>query len=155
MLGNDFAADFMAPTSSNVLWSLGTAVAGPGIEFNYFGALPIDLSDDQITFTFLMAPSISNVAFAGFRIRDVDGSAQITGVSLASVTNLPGFDAGNISLSGDDIFVNFTDNGIGLVATGLPTIILNVATAVSVPEPAALGLFAAGLGLLWRKRRNG
>jgi hypothetical protein len=126
LLGHDFTADYIFQADGTVVTALGTAVAGPGVEFNYFGALPIDLTDDQITFTFLLDGDFQDASFHGFRIRDVDGSAGITGVSLALVTGIPGFDAGNVSLSGNDILLNFTDGGIGLDPGLFASVVLNV-----------------------------
>lgn len=86
------------------------------------------------------------VNFFFLRLDDSTDTAFSTADSLPTVLSLAAFDSNSFG-----IFFENTDSSIGGHITG-------ITTAGEVPLPAALPLFASGLGLLgfagWRKRRK-
>ena len=100
--GNTVSANYDWPTLGTVLYASGTAVVGPGVEFDNIGGFgvglspTVDFSDSNILVTYpggwLLAGTGS---FDGWVFTDYTKS-DIIGVSLAG-TNLPGFTAADLS----------------------------------------------------------
>jgi hypothetical protein len=93
------------------------------------------------------------VSFNGFEI-DYSG-VTIASATLDSGSSLPGFTQSDISITSDSIFLNFESltQAAGQVA------LIDVNSGVTAtPLPAALPLFASGLGALglfgWRRKRK-
>jgi hypothetical protein len=84
-----------------------------------------------------------------FEIQTLQGCCTLTSFSFQ--------DAGNVNLAGGEIFVD-ADGVVGNLCCGAPSDVVGAVQISSTPLPAALPLFAAGLGGLgllgWRRKRK-
>ena len=114
-LGNTVSADYHFPDLGTVLYPSGNAVVGAGTEFPNVGGFgvgispSVDISDTNILisypvgFTFSSPPTKT---FDGWVISDILGAIpNIIGVSLLG-TNIPGYDASQLSFDSDHVYIN-------------------------------------------------
>jgi hypothetical protein len=113
-LGNTVAADYHWPNLRTVLYPSGNAVVGAGIEFPNVGGFgvgispSVDISDTNILITYPVGFSFAPPpkTFDGWVISDILGAIpNIIGVSLRG-TNIPGYDASQLSFDSDHVFIN-------------------------------------------------
>jgi hypothetical protein len=153
LIGESFHADRLFPDAASVLADLGDAVVGAGVEFT--ASFLVDITDTQIIInSFVGGGIIADTAFNGLRLTDL-GAAGITSLSVAA-SNLDGFGADNLTLSGADIFINFTNDGFSPNFDENTEIVINVHQGeLAVPAPGSLALLLAGsAGLLLGRRRG-
>jgi hypothetical protein len=95
----------------------------------------------------------SPASFNGWVLTDITQDPGITGVTIGSQSNFL-LAASMISFTSNSITVNWQGLDFG-VNDAPSTVTLDVSFAAPVPIPAALPLFAGGLGLLgWMARRK-
>jgi hypothetical protein len=155
IIGDTVHVDRLMPDASTIAFNLGNAIVGPGIEYpgNAAVAQSIDFAANAVTITENAAIGVQTLFFAeafnGFGLSDV--THPFTAVSIDPLTNLAGLNASDLGLANGEIFLNLS--GLTIFATGNPShqpatnLVLDVSTA-AIPEPAALALFACGLGLI-------
>ena len=161
--GKTVSVDYRWPDASSTLWAGGTATVGAGVEFPNIGGFgvgnspAVDLFDLGFQISYPAGFDLSNtgLSFDGFVISDVSNTLPaITGVSLAG-SNISGFSNAQLSFDANHVYVNQV--GFSHFASGA-SISVDVSFA-PVPEPSALLLMAAGLGLIgmkrWRQQRRG
>jgi hypothetical protein len=135
----------------NIFGSTGSATVGAGVEFPAPAMLgrpwSFDISDTQIIFTPNEIASYSSALFNGFEFT-FSGAAPITGVTIAGASN---FGPNGISFDATHIFLNYQGMQPDLSS-------ISIVNVQSTPLPAALPLFASGLGALgvlsWRRKRK-
>jgi hypothetical protein len=154
------------PDSSTEFYNNGTSVV-PAVfdltpDANYLpGTFTATVNADQIVInldpespnTWTGPSQLPGVSFNGWVLTDITQNPGITGVTIGSQSNFA-LVASMISFTSDSITVNWL--GLPFGTDGEPsTLTLDVAFAPPVPLPAALPLFAGGLGLLgWMARRR-
>ncbi len=151
LLGDTVHVNYLYPDPASIYISFPHAtVPANGAPFdifknNTFRVFPTMITltnDDNVNHFFLDA------VFNGFSLEDLSVPGKIVGATINPASNLAGFDASRISMSGTTLFVNFQ----GL--TSLPTTYVQL-DLILIPEPGAFALLAAGSGmsLLARRRR--
>ena len=155
-LGDTVSANYEWPTLGTVLYPSGTAVVGAGVEFTNVGGNSIDFSNTNILVTYPSGFILSGVGtFDGWVFKDFS-PVDIISVSLAS-TKLAGFMAADLSFGSSSI----TANTVGLGPLFAPGTFISIDVGfalIATPLPAALPLFATGLGAIglfgWRRKRK-
>jgi hypothetical protein len=142
--GNTVSANYDWPTLGTVLYASGTAVVGPGVEFDNIGGFgvglspTVDFSDSNILVTYPGGWLLSGTgSFDGWVFTDYTKS-DIIGVSLAG-TNLPGFTAADLSFDSSDVYANTL--GLGPLFSAGTYISINVST---VPESSTWAMILLG-----------
>jgi hypothetical protein len=153
--GDTVSANYDWPTLGTVYLASGTAIAGPGVEFDNIGGFgvgispSVDFSNTGVTVDYPDGFTLSGVGtFDGWVFTDLSKS-DIEGVSLAG-TNIPGLTESDISFDSSQIYVNTL--GLGSLPSG-SFISIDVSF---VPEAATWALMLAGfagLGTALRSRR--
>jgi hypothetical protein len=114
--------------------------------------LLVDFADDSLTITFdtiLTNPTWNNTAFNGI-VFTATASHGIASASVDGSTTMAGFDDTRVTLTGDEIRVNWA----GLSYVDGTAVTVNF-TFLQVPEPTAAALlFGAGLALTRRRARS-
>lgn len=158
--GATVSADYHWPDLGTVLYASGSAVVGPGVEFDNIGGFgvgtspAVDFSDANILITYPAGWSLNGGGtFDGWVFTDLLAMVPtITGVSLAA-TNIPGFTAAFLSFDADHVYAD----QLGLGSWGPGSFIsINVSFASTVPEPNSLLLIVAAGAMLagtmrWRR----
>jgi hypothetical protein len=146
--GDTVSANYEWPALGDVQYASGTAVVGPGVEFDNIGGFgvgrspAVDFSDSNTLVTYPGGYVLSGTgSFDGWVFTDYTKS-DITGVSLAS-TNLPGFTAADLSFNSSNVYANT----LGLGSWGRGTFVsINVSTVPEASTWAMMILGFAGLG---------
>lgn len=156
--GDTVSANYEWPNLGTILYPSGTAVVGPGVEFDNIGGFgvgnspSVDFSDTNILVDYTGGWTLSGSGtYDGWVFTDLT-SANITGVSLASTT-LPGFVAADLSFDANDVYANTL--GLGSWGPGT-TISIDVTFGSGTPEPATWAMMLlgfGGLGAVLRRRR--
>jgi hypothetical protein len=138
------------PTMTTVFSDAGTAVVGPGVEFdqNALAGYPLsfDLSSNQIVITSYVDSSFAVSSFNGF------GFTFSTVIpNGASVDASSGFDPVAISFVGNELYLNYQGDP---VSTG-ETSVIDLTFGTGVPEPASWSLMVGGFGVLGALARRG
>lgn len=152
LLGSTVEFGVYYPTSTSPISSQVSAKVGVGVEFTQIGNLnlpgwivanaDVDISANRIDFDYAFNGTTSNGAFNGYVFNFSNlGGQTITGVSLASETNLP---LDNISLSFDADSVLLSLPATAISSSSVLAVDVQLAP---VPEPATTYLLLAG-GLL-------
>ncbi len=147
LLGHVMTADYIAPIIGTVAYAGGTATVGAGVEFpGLDGVFDVNISSGQIVFDgFQLATTFSSLPQNGPELTDT--TAPWGAVSIDDSTNMVGFDASRLFVSGNTLRINWA----GLPFDGNTRVVLDVA----VPEPASIGLLAVGLiGISAFRRRS-
>jgi hypothetical protein len=109
-LGDTLTGTWNYPFITQIYSNSGTGFTGPGVvspsaSFLFEGT-SATVTDTQITETgFAVGGPYATSAFNGFVITDLT-SSNITGVSIDAATNVPGFDASDLSFTSDSISIN-------------------------------------------------
>ena len=155
--GATVSADYDWPTLGTALYPSGTAVVGPGVEFDNIGGFgvgnspSVDFSDANILVTYPGGWSLSGVGtFDGWVFSVLNNGPTISGVSLAG-SNIPGLTGADLSFDATDVYVNT----LGLGGWNPGSFISIDATFASVPDggstAALLGVALTGIAGLRRK----
>jgi hypothetical protein len=141
------------PTTSNILATFGPTTVNPQAQFNCCNFASVIVSANQIVFTENNTTASYAVStFNGYIITDVTNSL-ITGVSLDSLSTVPGVVASDIAFSANSVSLNVS----GLTVPANDQIILDVTFASPVPEPATWALLLlgfAGIGFVAYRRNS-
>ena len=134
---------YLFPNKNTTFTDGGTQVVNPTASFSLLGSAIenlVTVSDTQITLGFGGAVNKTISAFNGIEVDTVGPAATIIGVTIDPATNLPGFNASDVSFTGTEVFLNVE----GLSVTTTSHVVVDVAFAV--PEPSSLALCgSAGL----------
>jgi hypothetical protein len=141
--GKSIYADYRYDTVNDVYKSYGLLLVGPGVEIdNDFGLVDVDISDTNITVSFLTdGIKFENVDFDGWHFFDsVSEIASFESVVINSSSTLAGFTADMILFDADNIYLNFA--GLSGISNGQ---FVSVDINAPVPEPATMLLLGTGL----------
>jgi PEP-CTERM motif len=137
------------------LYPSGTAVVGPGVEFDNVGGsgTTVDFSANNILVNYPSGWTLNGSGtFDGWVFADLSAS-NIVGVSLDS-TNLPGFTASDLSFGPN--FVRANTLGLGSWGPGTN---ISIDVTFGVPEPSTWAMMLlgfAGIGFAgYRSSRKG
>jgi len=149
LLGDSIAASYRFPDIGSVDADFGTLVVAPTASFSYFGIFNTTLSDTQIVMdAFADFADWTLASFNGLRFENL--TEAFGPVTVSAATNMAGFSAANIAVSGNVLTVNWQ----GLPFDTGTQVILDIEGATPVPAPAGLALFGLGLlGLAVARRR--
>jgi PEP-CTERM motif len=157
LLGDTVHVNYLYPTDTAIYINFPDAVVtSGGAPFDIFGHDTFTVLPTMITMTNDDNQShlFTSAAFNGFSVDDITTPGKILSATIDPATNLAGFVQSDIYFKGTTLYVNFE----GL--TSLPTTYVQldlVTSGGAVPEPASMGLLAAGLAgiaLLLRRRRS-
>lgn len=156
IVGSYFFPDLTQPLTSSPVFALNPFVVGSGVDsvltFSDLFDLTIDFSAHQLVLTMP-----SNVGTMSFFSATFNGPTfQLDPLEpFDSLTSVAGIDPLRVALSADHFVLGINLQGLSFGAG--EQIIVNFADVNPVPLPAALPLFASGLGVLgflnWRRRR--
>lgn len=160
LLGHNFTATYRFPALGTVYglssWSPAAFVSGAGVEttgdIESVTLIDVDFTASTLTLvlgTVLTSPTWSAAAFNGpvFTATDALG---IMSATVDAATTMAGFDSSRVSFTGTEIRIDW--NGLSYVDG--TQVVVNFATATSVPEPATLAVLGIGLlGLACVRRR--
>lgn len=147
--GHTVRAQWLFPTISTAYQTVDVSV-GPALEIpGSAGGFDVNLSDTQIHFSNLTASGgYSSGTFNGWTFLDLLSAIDaFGGVTVNPATNMVGFDGSRITLSADQIWVDFH----GLTGDANTVVVLDITPAV-VPEPSTALLLAGGVALLALRR---
>ena len=164
-IGNTVSADYHYPNLGTILFPSGNAVVGAGIEFPNIGGFgvgispSVDISDTNILISypagFSFAPPPKT--FDGWVISDILGTIpNIIGVSLSG-TNIPGYNASQLSFDNDHVYINQLNFASFNANAFISVDVRFIPEPSIVPEPSTFFLLGSGLvGLLcngwWRRK---
>lgn len=161
LVGTEFTATYRFPDIASV-YPFGTPVpptftVGAGVEsvvdIEGVTDISVDFAATSLTLTLntiLTAPTWNASAFNGL-LFEATGAHGILSASVDASTTMAGFDASRITLSADEIGINW--QGLSYVDGTVVTINFTFAQ-VPVPEPASLAVLGIGLlGLAASRRR--
>jgi hypothetical protein len=150
LLGDSIAASYRSPDLATVVQDYGTLLVAPTASFIGLGIFTTTLSDTQIVMNLFQFDSFFVPAdFNGLRFENL--TEAFGTVTVNAATNMAGFSAANIAVSGNVLTVNWQS----LSYDGQTQVILDIGDApTTVPAPAGLALFGLGLlGLAAARRR--
>jgi len=139
----DVTANF--PSAMTIFADGGVKVVGSGVEYAvgsfaaYNPDFSIDLSGSQIIISNATGTTFSTAGFNGFVITDLSGAFQ----SVSANTALSNFLPVNLSVSGNEIFVNYS----GLVTPGQAVSVIDFTLARPSPAPQSAQAHRASLSL--------
>lgn len=146
LLGDSITAEYYIPNLSSPYPPATTqTVTSGGALYPGFGGGLFDLTvtpSQVIADNFTSEDSFSADAFNGFVL--TDNTKPFDPVSVDALTNMLGFGAANVTVSGNQLFINWQ----GLSFNASTKVVLDVGALSAVPLPAAALLFMPGLGLL-------
>ncbi len=157
--GATIGVTFESPSIGSVATPFGNVVVGPSVEASLFGIIDIDLSGTQIIFRNIFSPGVfvnfGSAAFNGFHFSDtLLSDPDLFGVTINGATSLAGFDLSDLTVSANDLYVNFENT----VFDGGQQVVLDLQfEGATVPEAStwtAGGALALAVGGLWRRRRQ-
>jgi hypothetical protein len=151
--GDQVRADYEWPALGTILYPSGTAVAGPGVEFDDIGgfgvgsAPSVDFANTSITVDYPGGFTLSGTGtFDGWVFSDLTKSNIVSATLAAS--NLPGLVGSDVSFSSNQIDVNTL--GLGSWGPGT-TFTIDVGF---VPEPAVWTMLILGVGFVGGELRG-
>lgn len=146
LLGDSITAEYYFPNLSSPYPPARTeTVTSSGAQYLAFGGGYFDLiitPTQIIADNFDGSDTFSDEPFNGFVL--TDNTKPFDPVSVDALTNMSGFGAANITVSGNQLFLNWS----GLPYTPTTKVVLDVGSISAVPLPPAALLFMPGLGLL-------
>jgi PEP-CTERM motif len=148
VVGDSVNATYYFPNLSTVYEDDGTQIVNPTATWTAFGQITSTLSDTQLVITFEADSAFDPATFNG----DVytDFTKNWAAVTVDPATTLSSFNAGDITVSGDQLEVNFA--GVGGFST-TDEIVLDIGP---IPEPASIALLGVGMfGIRLVRRKRG
>jgi hypothetical protein len=112
LIGDTVSAKELAPDTATVQDDLGIATVGPGVEFVFDLALNLDFGASTLTISVEPGSVVGffDAPFNGFGF--VDLATPFGSASVDPATDVPGFTAADLTLSGGELFVNLQSLGI-------------------------------------------
>jgi hypothetical protein len=146
LLGDSITAEYYIPDLSSPYPPARTqTVTSSGALYAGFGGGVFDVTVTPsriIADNFAFEDSFSADPFNGFVL--TDNTKPFDPVFVDALTNMVGFDSSRITVSGNQLFINWQ----GLLFNTGTKVVLDVGAPSAVPLPPAALLFMPGLGLL-------
>lgn len=154
LLNDMVDGSYYYPDSLTNAYDAGTGYVSPSVAFTLPSGYPntiATVTDTQIILTFDGPGGFEAAAFSGVVITDLT-NADITNVTLDTATTLSGFSSSDLSFTSSSVSMNL--QGLtGLVGT--ETVVVDVSTETSTPEPFSISVLATGLiGLGFARSRK-
>lgn len=150
LLGSVVGARYLSPDMSTVVTDLGASTVTTSTVFNFADLVSVGFTSTGVVVTDLTPGAFNMNAFNGLDLTVRQGPA-ITSASI-DPSSTTAFSAGSVlSFTGTDLFLNLS--GTCGTCVGGEKIVLDVNPGTPIPEPATLGLLAAGLAFATLRRR--